>query len=466
MTVKKRISLLIIGAGLITSLLFSIVVFVELIEQSYDVLDRALKDEAHSMTRMFVQQKKETNIEIFDSNYIPGYFYWLKITEQDSNKILFQSRMVKLIKLHSIEPGTRSVETVKISRKIIRLHQDSSQEVIFRVRTFLIAEDGKTFVVQIARSMRTLNREIRQLFFGLVAGFLLSGVVLIFISRFITGKILQPISEMKELTEHISEKNLDRRIPVGPEHDEFNELARTINKMLDRLQGSFIKQRTFLFDTSHELKTPLTTIRLAIDDICTSNNKDLPASTTETLLDLNTQVLRMERLVKDLLNLSSLETLTGIDLKPVNLAEILSSLATDYHVIADARNVQIDIQLSGKQIIQGDSKKLTRAFSNLFDNAIKYNVDKGRIEVTSSQSENDLIIKIGNTGHGVASIDISKVFDQFYRAEKSRSTQHGGYGLGLAIVKKIIELHNGDIKFKSRTEVWTEITITLPLHKK
>ena len=468
MTVKKRISLLIIGAGLITSLLFSVVVFIELMVQSYDVLDRAIKDEAYSMTRMFVKQHNKLNIETFDSDFIPGYLYWLKITEQGSNKILFQSRMAKLIKLHSIGLGTRAVETVKVSRKIFKLHQDKSQKVSFRVRTFSIDEGGKTFIVQIARSIRTLSRETRELFGGLVLGFFLSGIVLFLISRFIAGKILKPIGEMKELTQNISEKNLNKRIPTGSEKDEFNELARTINKMLDRLQGSFIKQRNFLFDTSHELKTPLTTMRLTIDEICSVDTEKLPTSTTETLFMLNNQVLRMERLVKDLLNLSALETLTGIDPKPIDLAELLSSLAHDYHVIADAQNIRIDIQLPDTQIIHGDSEKLTRAFSNLLDNAIKYNVDNGRVEVTTiqsgSQSKNDLTIKIGNTGQGVTELEINKVFDQFYRAEKSRSIQHGGYGLGLAIVKRIIDLHNGSIQFKSKPGIWTEVIITFPGH--
>jgi signal transduction histidine kinase len=463
MTVKKRISLLIIAAGLITSLLFSVFVFIELVDESFKILDKVLKDEAYSTTRMFLKLKKESNIETFDSDFIPDYYFWLKITEQDSNTILYQSNMAKLINLSSVKPGGKSIETFKISRKILNLHQDSSQEVTLRIKTYLISEDGKNYVVQIARSIKKLKSEIREIVVGLLSGLLLSGLFLTLISRFIAGKILKPIGVMKDLTQDISEKDLSRRIPTRPEQDEFNELARTINKMLDRLQGSFIKQRTFLFDTSHELKTPLTTIRLAIDNICTSDNKNLPVSITETLFELNSQVLRMERLVKDLLNLSSLETLTGIDLKPVNLTGILSSLVNDYNVIADSQNVQMDIQTSDELILQGDSDKLTRMFSNLLDNAIKYNVEKGRIKVISSKSGNGLTIKIGNTGNGVAETEIGKVFDQFYRVEKSRSIQNGGYGLGLAIVKRIVELHNGKITFESKPGVWTEVTIFFPL---
>ena len=466
MTVKTRISLLIIAAGLITSLLLSVVVFIEWVDESFEILDKVLKDEAHSTTRMFLKLKKELNIETFSSDFIPGYHYWLKITEQDSNEILYQSELAKLVNLPLVKPGGKSIKTIKISRRVINLHQNNSQNVTLRIRTYLVIEDGKSFVVQIARSMKKLQAEIREIVVGLLSGLLLSGLFLAFISKFIAGKILKPIGEMKKLTENISEKNLSKRIPTGHEQDEFNELGRTINKMLDRLRDSFIKQRTFLFDTSHELKTPLTTMRLAIDEICTTENENLSMS-TNTLAQLNNQVLRMEQLVKGLLNLSSLETLPSIDLEPVNLTELLLSLAEDYRFMAKAQNIQMDvqdIQLSNVLNIQGDLEKLTRAFSNLFDNAIKFNEDGGKIKVTGRQSKNNLSIVIGNTGSGVPEAEISKVFGQFYRVEKSRSLNHGGFGLGLAIVKKIIELHKADIKFESECGIWTQIVITFSDH--
>jgi signal transduction histidine kinase len=310
--------------------------------------------------------------------------------------------------------------------------------------------------------MEELEEEIVSLILGICAGFIFSCIFLIVISYFLAGKILKPIGKMKDLTRQISEKNLDQRIQTGQGRDEFNELARTINWMLDRLQNSFVKQRTFLFDTSHELKTPLTTMRLAIDNICASENENLPASAQESLFELNNHVLRMERLVKDLLNLSSLESMSVIDRKPVDMIELLSSLATDYRVFADARKIQMDIHLPPQLSIQGDMAKLNRAFSNIMDNAIKYNVDGGRIEVVGTQSGDDLTITVTNTGPGVAEAEIDKVFDQFYRVEKSRSLQHGGSGLGLSIVKRIIELHNGKVTFESRQGDWTRVTVSLP----
>ncbi len=463
MTVKKRISLLVIAAGLITSLLFSIVVFLESIEQPFKILDQLLKDEAYSIIQTFRKQNNKFVTEASNHEQISDYSYWMKICEQGKTKILYRSDMVKLINLPLIKPGSRKTASIRIPRSIINLHQDKNQEVTFRIRTFLIHEDGKNYIIQVARPMERLQEGILRIISGIGAGLLLSCMFLIFISNYIAGKILKPISDMKELTENINEKNLSIRIPTGSEPDEFNELARTINTMLDRLQNSFIKQRSFLFDTSHELKTPLTTMRLSIDDLCSSDTENLSSSTSETLYRLNDQVLRMERLVKELLNLSYLETITNVDVEPIDLTKLLLSLIQEYNFIAEAEKIKIDVHIAEKIMIQGNIQGLTRVFSNLFDNAIKYNTINGRIEVISTISENDFTLKIGNTGPGVNSFEVDKVFDQFFRAEKSRSVQHGGYGLGLAIVKRIIELHKGIIKFESRPGVWTQVIIVLPV---
>jgi signal transduction histidine kinase len=122
----------------------------------------------------------------------------------------------------------------------------------------------------------------------------------------------------------------------------------------------------------------------------------------------------------------------------------------------------MDIKLPRQLILQGEIEKLNRAFSNLFDNAIKYNMKGGRVEVAGEQSNSDLTVTIANTGPGVAEAEIDKVFDQFYRVEQSRSIQHGGSGLGLAIAKRIIELHRGKIQLESEPGVWTKVTVSLP----
>ncbi len=465
MTVKTRITLLIAGAGFIASLLLSVIVFFELIEQPFELLDTVLKEEAYRTIRMVVNKQKESESASFDSAALAMDTTWIEIYEQGNDRILYRSGLAKSVKLSPVNPGASANVRVMIPSGQIDLKQGNSGEVTFRVRTFSLMLNGSTYIVQIARPIEKLEEEIWELVLGILSGLIFSTLALFAISRYIAGKILQPIGAMKDLAQDISEKKLDKRIPAGEGRDEFSELARTINRMLDRLQYSFAKQRDFLFDTSHELKTPLTTMRLAIDEICTYDGENLQSFAKENLPRLNNQVLRMERLVKDLLNLSSLETLTSIDPKPVPITELLSSLAAEYRFLADAHNIEIDTRLPNRLIIQGDAEKLTRAFSNILDNALKYNVDGGQIKVAAGRSGADLTITITNTGPGVAEAEIPRVFEQFYRVEKSRSLQHGGSGLGLAIVKKIIELHGGRVEFESQQGGWSRVTVYLPWNR-
>jgi two-component system OmpR family sensor kinase len=125
----------------------------------------------------------------------------------------------------------------------------------------------------------------------------------------------------------------------------------------------------------------------------------------------------------------------------------------------------MDVRLPKQLVIHGDAGKLHRAFSNILDSAVKYNVEGGRIELTGDQSATEQTATVTNTGPGVAEAEIPKVFDQFYRVEKSRSIEHGGSGLGLAIAKKIIELQGGQVGFESQRGSWTRVTVRLPRHR-
>ncbi len=459
MTVKTRITLLIAGAGFVASLLFSVVVFLELIEQPFHLLDAILQEEAYRTTGVVVKNGAAAASLDSAADKNP---YWIRIYEQGTNKMLYQSYLAKSVQLSSVNVGGVALVKVALPGGLLDSEQNIARKITFRVKTFSVTVADKTYTTQIARPMEKLEEELWDMVFGIIAGLIFSTLVLIAISRFVAGRILQPIGEMKNLALTISEKNLDRRIPAGKGHDEFSELAGTINLMLDRLQYSFAKQRDFLFDTSHELKTPLATMRLAIDEICAADRGISLSSKEENLLRLKNQVLRMEKLVKDLLNLSALETLTGIDSRPFDLTALLSSLLTEYQFLADARNIKMDIRLPKRLVVSGDSEKLSRAFSNIIDNALKYNREGGRIEASADQSEAGLAITIGNTGTGIAAAELPRVFDQFYRIERSRSSQFGGSGLGLTIAKRIVELHGGEIKMESQSENWTRVTVFLP----
>jgi signal transduction histidine kinase len=206
-------------------------------------------------------------------------------------------------------------------------------------------------------------------------------------------------------------------------------------------------------------------MRLALDEIHSDLGDVGCDPQTESHERLTEQVLRMERLVKSLLDLSSLEIEAAVAKDSINLAEMLNSLIADYRFLAEPRDIYINVTLPERLEVEGDAEKLHRAFSNILDNAVKYNMDGGQIKIAGDLFDAGLTIIISNTGPGVPEAEIPKVFDQFYRVDQSRSLRHGGSGLGLAIVKRIIELHGGNVKFESRQGGWTRVTVSLPRYQ-
>jgi len=335
--------------------------------------------------------------------------------------------------------------------------------VTFRIKGSEIVLDGRTFLVFAGRPMEKLEEEIWGIIIGVVSGLVFSVLLLMAISYFVAGFILKPVRIINDQARDITEKYLHRRIPVTGDRDEFNALAQTLNQVFDRLQHAFLWQKRLLADASHELKTPLTMMRLALDEIRSAHGENPPDLQAESHARLTEQVLRMERLVKNLLDLSSLEIEGTTTEDPIAVDKMLESLIADYRFLADTRNIQIDIRLPEQPVVKGNAEKLNRAFSNILDNAIKYNVDGGRVEVVGEHSATELTISVTNTGPGIAEAELDRVFEQFYRVEKSRSLQHGGSGLGLAIVKRIVELHGGRVKLESEPGSWTRVKVCLPL---
>lgn len=463
MTVRYKITLLITAAGFISSLFFSCIIMWEMLEHSFRLIDTDLE----SIIKRAVQFASRSNKKSGSPApwAIGDESYWLEIKDQASGRFIYRSNIAKLIKIPEPPPDSSATVALIIPPEKINLGQDRKNEVIFRVRKSRISTGAKTLMICVARPIEGLEEEILETIRGLVVGLVFSVLLLMAISYFMAGFILNPIRIMNRQAVDISEKHLDRRLPVSEGRDEFNALARTLNLVFDRLQHAFIRQKRLLADASHELKTPLTMMRLALDKIRSGLDETHSDPQGESHERMTDQVLRMERLVRGLLDLSSLEIEAIAAKNPIDVKGILASLITDYRPMAELRNIRMSVDLPEQFEIEGDEEKLNRAFSNIIDNAIKYSTDSGQIEIAGVQSSTDLEITISNIGRGVPETEIPKVFDQFYRVEQSRSLRHGGSGLGLSIVKRIVELHGGDVTFESRQESWTRVIVTLPRHR-
>lgn len=463
MNVRQKIALLITAAGFLASLVFSGIIFWEMVEQPLRMIDSELAAIARRAVR--VLSEPDNNRTPDAPLFIGDDHYWLEVEEQDTGQSIYRSRLAKLIEMPELNPGSSTSINLIIPRTKIDLGQNQRKELSFRVKKSKISLGERTFIVTAGRPMEEIKEELADTLVGIVSGLGISILVLMAASYVVAGFILRPVRIMNDQAREITEKHLDRRLPVTGGRDEFNALAQTLNKVFDRLQHAFLQQKRLLADASHELKTPLTMMRLALDEIRAGIGETRLDPQGESHARMTEQVLRMERLVKNLLELSSLEIEDTFTKDTVDLSKMLGSLVADYRILAGTRNIQINNGLRRQLLAQGSAEKLNRAFSNILDNAIKYNLDGGWIDVSGDQNGDNLTITVTNTGPGVAANEISRVFDQFYRVEESRSLRYGGTGLGLAIVKRIVELHGGKVKFESQPGSWSRVTVSLPRHK-
>ena len=459
MKIRYKITLWIAGAGVLASLVFSVIVLWEMAEQPYRLIDKDLETMAGTVVRFVettaAQSKDSTQKDFpFDTGQ-----YWIKIFDNHLN-VLYQSELTRYTDLPLRDEDRPYVVERIIPRERINLDQDRKNEVSFRIKTFNNKLRDQPCKVLIGKPVEKLEEEIVDLARDIAVGLSATTLFLIILSYYIAGKILTPLNAINRMSRNINDRSLDQRIPLGKSKDELYELSESLNHMFDRLQYSFAMQKQFIADASHELKSPITLLSLFMDDAI--HLKELPETFRLRLIRQYDILQRMRRLVKHLLDLSALEIKESMDFEELNLFELAKSVHEDFVEVLEARHIDFVIHIAKGLRILGGRDSLQRVLINLVDNAIKYNVDGGKIDITAEAKHDKVYLSVFNTGKGIPEKDIDRVFEQFYRVEKSRSAQYGGSGLGLTIVKRIIELHRGNITIESEPEVWTRVNIHLP----
>lgn len=461
MKIRNKITLWITGAGLLAGLLFSLIIFYELIEQPYDLLDGELDSQASTLLAGINPHagvlSPKSNKAMLDSI---GRLYWFKVFN-GKRQLIYASSMTHFADLPLKNKKSGYNINTTIPRKAAALEQDDSNEVTFRIRVFTISFAGHEYLVQIARPMEKLQEEISDLIISLAIGLSCFSLVLVLTGYYIAGKILQPIVEINTLAREITEKTLDKRIPTGKNKDELYTLSTSLNQMFDRLQFSFQRQKEFIANAAHELKTPIAIQRLFCDEAI--QRDDLPTGFQTQLAVQSDIVFRMDRLVKNLLDLSALELKEIFNTEPINLTDLANDIFVEFTDITRAADIHLSLDVPENIHLQADKDKIRRMLINLLDNAIKYNLkENGSIYFSVGREKDTVCIELYNTGAGIPKDELDKVFNQFYRLDKSRATALGGSGLGLTIVKRIVALHHGKIVIESEHGYWVRVRILLP----
>lgn len=313
-------------------------------------------------------------------------------------------------------------------------------------------------VVFVGHPIDVIENSLNNLLLILAVVFIIFMIPTVFGGYFLARSAIQPITLISEKLKKISHENLDERVTLPKTNDEIKELAVTFNNLLDRLSLAFKRERQFIGDVAHELKTPLTTQRSNIEVIRAKDRekKEYIKVLDETLFDNK----KMSETLENILDLAWSKADVTFHFEMLNLSELVEEIRELAVKMAASRNIQIMGETISNIKIHGKKDKLFHAIVNIIDNAIKYTNDRGIIVISLHKTPKKIYLEIKDNGTGISKKDLSHIFERFYRGSRNEKTS--GSGLGLAIAQAIISSHHGDIVIKSKIHKGTIVSVFLP----
>ena len=465
MKVRTRFTLWISLAALSTATLCSLFVYHQLLDEPYTLIDRELAEVAGTVFSNLELSRPDNSASPLPHDDQHLERYWLKILDS-TGKTILASPLAGKIDIPFPEDKKAFFLTRHIPLSFLWIDPDDMDEldevtddsVRFRARLLTNTHGTENYTLLIAKPLLFLDLELRELLTRLITGIFVAIILIFLISYYLAGRILRPLTTINQEVKEIRENSLSRRIPLGNSRDELYVLSHSLNNMFDRLQHSFLRQKEFIGNAAHELKSPLTILMLGQEEMLAGRP---PESIRKELEKQLNTMRRLSKLVRNLLDISRLEQEETCSREPVRIHALIFQVLEDYREILQARNIAIETHIEECHLL-GDSEKLLRLIINLIDNAIKYNDATNRkIKITALESQERITLTIANTGAEIPAADLPHLFDQFYRVEKSRSQAFGGSGLGLTIAKRIVELHGGSLEVEYR-EGWITFSVILP----
>ena len=276
------------------------------------------------------------------------------------------------------------------------------------------------------------------------------------ITYFISGHALKPLRVFSDKIEKVQAQNLADSGIEENEVKELNQLSMSYNKMLGRLSDAFEAQRQFTANAAHELRTPLALMQVQLDTYNACGHPGNDEAAVETIKMITEQNERLGKMVKTLLDMSELQTVARDEV--IALDALIEEVLTDLESLAARKNIRLvreceSVTMTGSDIL------IYRLVYNLVENAIKYNIDGGQVTVTCKEWNKHIHIMVSDTGKGIPEELRSRIFEPFFRVDKSRSRELGGIGLGLALVNEIVRVHEGSIEIKGNRAGGTDFEI-------
>lgn len=275
--------------------------------------------------------------------------------------------------------------------------------------------------------------------------------------------LMKPFKVLQRMLDRVAEGNLEEDISSHA-YKETEQITEAINMTLKKLKAVDKSREEFVSNVSHELKTPITSIRVLADSLMSM--EDAPTELyREFMSDISDEIDRESKIIDDLLALVRMDKTSGgsLNIAQVNINGLMELILKRVRPIAGKRNIELTFESIREVTADVDEVKLSLAFSNLVENAVKYNVEGGWVRVTLDADHKFFYVKVADSGIGISEEFQERVFERFYRVDKARSRESGGTGLGLAITKKIILMHQGAVKLQSKEGEGSTFTVRIPL---
>ena len=290
-----------------------------------------------------------------------------------------------------------------------------------------------------------------------------TALVLLVVALLISGAMTRSLRTLSENIEHVTETLDNAPVIRGGSYTEVTQIADAVGRMMERVEATEKSRQEFVSNVSHELKTPLTAIKVLSDSLVLEPNVPIEMY-REFITDINAEIDREAKIVNDLLALVKLDKTSGeLNIAEININELLEIILKRLKPLALKRGIEMVFESYRTVLAEVDEVKISLVFTNLIENAIKYNRDGGRVMVSLNADHKYFYVKVEDTGVGIPEEEQGLVFDRFYRVDKARSRETGGTGLGLSITKSAVQMHKGSIKVQSIPGVGSIFTVRIPL---
>ena len=292
---------------------------------------------------------------------------------------------------------------------------------------------------------------------------LIISMLVIFLSFIVSKILVRPFSRVSKAIEELTDGYLDEEISVT-DYTETEMITNVFNKLLKRMKILDDSRQEFVANVSHEFKTPMTSIKVLADSL--AGQEDIPVELyKEFMQDITVEIDRENKIITDLLALVKMDRkASDLNIQKVSINELLENILKRLKPIADKKKVELVLESYRPVVAEIDEVKLSLAFSNLVENGIKYNIEEGWVHVTLNADHKYFYVTVSDSGIGIPEESIDKIFERFYRVDKSHSREIGGTGLGLAITRNAIVMHRGAIKVKSKEHQGTTFSVRIPLN--